>query len=279
MGDQVENERKRPDRGALTSAAQGALEQRPIRAALAQRDHADSEPWQQLDIVAKLGRFLRERDRLVDGFRARRRVAPDDPGHPHGDRREEAGAGRWIVGKPRAGALGDRQHLDRVARVEASASRLHEHRDREFAVGSLRRGGQQGVPVHNRSPAGSDASGEPIDLDQPRRVVGFDTSLIEQRGGPIGEARIPGGVGRFEQQPRAPLDVGRVTRGSLERCRRGRIRAALPTADGGQLERRRRRLIGANRCRREAGRSRRLGPEGRKKSRRRAVASPRRVAP
>ena len=205
------------------------------------------QPGDEPEVVAQLGRALGERDRRVDRLRAGRRVAAEDLRHPDRRRGQEARAGRRVGGQRRPRALGDRQHLDRVARGEAGAGRLGEHRDRALGVGPLGRRGQDRVAAHDRAAVGRDVAGELVDLDDPGRVAAGGARLVEQRHGAVGEPGEPGRLGRLPQQPRAPLGVGREPPGALERRRRGRVGAALAAARAGLRERRRRRVVRADR--------------------------------
>ena len=148
------------------------------------------------------------------------------------------------------GPLGRCQHLGRLARVEARDRRLGEHRHRNARDRRAPppRSGSRSRASPDR---GAARCGRRADRS-PTPVAGSGAhprASSSNCAGAVDEPGVPGGLGRLEQQPRAPFAVGREPRRPLERGRRGRVRAAVAAADAGLLERRRRRLVGADRRR------------------------------
>ena len=113
-GDQVEHERERADRGTVPGGSQRIVEQRPPGPGLPQEQRPQGQPGDQPKILAQVGRALGERDGLVHRGRAGRAVTAEDPGHPHGDRGQEADAHGSVRRQQGSRPLGGRQHLGRV---------------------------------------------------------------------------------------------------------------------------------------------------------------------
>ncbi len=242
-GDQVEHERERADGGAGPGGAQYRLQQRALGAGLAQEQRSHGQPRHQLEILTEVGRVLGELRRVVQGFRAGRRVAAEDPRHPGSHGGHEAGAYRGIGGQRGAGPLRGHQHLGWIARVEAGVGGLGEHDHGPFGVGALGRGGQDRVAPHHRAAAGRDVPRQGGDLHQHDRVTGDRAGLVQQRDRPVGQPGEPARLRRIPEEAAAPAMVRGQPSGPFVCRRGGRVRAAVPAAGPGLLQGRRRGLV------------------------------------
>ena len=221
-------------------------ERRPPHLGLAQEDRTKRQPRKQLQIVIELGRGVRERDRSMERLGAGSRVAAKNSSHPERGLRHEAGAHRSVIGQRGMRPFGRRQHLGRLARVEARRGGLGEHRYGTLWIGARRRRGQDLVPAHHRAAANRDVAGKLVDRHARSLIGRGRAGLLEQRTGTFGQTGVPRGLGCVQQEPGTPLVVGGQPRRPLERRRRGRVRAAIAAPDAGLLERGRRRVVRAD---------------------------------